>query len=101
MKANVESNVNACRRFFALEVEARLVTAGLIELGIEDINVSPDISTLPDIQCWSNGDKKKYLREFATKILDNYVLDKEKHNAFVTACEEMEVKENGQRTGTI
>ncbi len=90
----MEANVNACRRFFELEVNARLVTAGLIELGIDNVNETPDVCNLPDTQTWNKQEKKQHLRKLATTIVDNYVLDKEKHDKFVTACKELEIKDN-------
>ena len=52
----MESNVNACRRFFELEVNARLVTAGLIDLGIDNVNETPDVCNLTDTQTWHKQD---------------------------------------------
>jgi hypothetical protein len=81
-----------------MDVEARLVAAGLIKLGIDDIIDTPDNSNLPDTQSWSREEKKNYLRKLATTIVDSYVLDKEKHDNFVKACSQLEIKANEQRT---
>jgi hypothetical protein len=95
----VQSNVNGCRRFFAMEVEARLVAAGMMELQMEEINETPDTCNLPDTTSWSNEEKKRWLRNLATTIVDNYVLNKDKFNDFVRACENKDIQETFPRTG--
>ena len=98
VKADVQSNVNACRRFFAMEVEARLVAAGALELGLEDINETSEASNLSNPSSLTTKKKKEILRNLSTTIVDQYILDQEKHNALVTACKEMDVQQSESRT---
>ena len=78
--------------FFFMEVEARLVAAGVLELHIGEINETPDPCHLPDTASWAKEEKRRWLRKLATRIVDNYVLDKDKFDAFVSACESLDVK---------
>ena len=84
-------------RFFSLEVDARLVTTGLLELGIDDIYDTPELTNLPDPDCSTKEEKKKTLKKLATHVVDRYALNKSRHDAFVTACKKLEVKESEQR----
>ena len=73
-----------------------MVTAGLLELGIDDIYDKPELTNLPDPN-FSPKEEKNSLRKLATCIVKTYVLNKSKHDAFVTACKKMELKESEQR----
>ena len=75
VKADVDSNVNACRRFFTLELECRVVAAYMKETGITDFYDTPDDLKVPENTTGSRTQKKEFLRSIATKICDEYVLD--------------------------
>ena len=42
VKKDIDSAVNANRRFFTLEVQSRVVAAGMIEIGMESLEEEPD-----------------------------------------------------------
>jgi hypothetical protein len=73
VKKDVDSAVNANRRFFTLEVQSRVVAAGMIELGMESLEEEPD--TLNNVETWNNKDKKEYLTKLSTSIVDKYIFD--------------------------
>lgn len=94
----MESNVNACRRFFSLEVESRIVAACMKELDIADFHDTPAVLRVNDDQLGTHGQKKEFLRKLAVKICDTYVLDHQKHERFITACHQVDVKESTPRS---
>lgn len=96
VRADVESNVNACRRFFSLEVESRIVAACMMELGIADFDDTPSILKVTDDNIWSSQQKKEFIRGLAVKMCDTYVLDYEKHKRFISACQHADVSANKQ-----
>ena len=59
VQADVESNVNACRRFFFLEIESRIVTACLRELGIDEFDDTPSVLKVSDDNTWSDQQRKE------------------------------------------
>eukprot|EP00794_Sanderia_malayensis_P002674 gene2674-3093_t len=97
VKADVIGNVNACRRFFTLEVEAHIVAAAMEELELNEIDETP--SAIANIENWSKQRKKEWIHQLATEIFDKYVLDKQKHDLFIKACLEMQevARVNGQQ----
>ena len=94
----MESNVNACRRFFFLEVESRIVAACLKELGINEFDDTPSVLKVPDDNTWSDHQKKKFVRDLAVKICDTYILDHRKHEKFISACQHADVRASKQQT---
>ena len=55
VKKDVDSAVNANRRFFTLEVQSRVVAAGMIELGMESLE--EELDSLNNVETWNNKDK--------------------------------------------
>ncbi|CAB3986254.1 Hypothetical predicted protein [Paramuricea clavata] len=88
---DVDSAVNANRRFFTLEIQSHVVAAGMIELGMESIEEEPD--TLNNVETWNNKDKKEYLTKLSTSIVDKYILDKVKHKKIAKAVKQLEERE--------
>ena len=91
VKKDVDSAVNANRRFFTLEVQSRVVAAGMIEIGMESLEEEPD--TLNNVETWNNKDKKEYLTKLSTSIVDKYILDEVKHKKTVKAVKQLEERE--------
>ncbi len=72
MKADVDSAVNAARRFFMMEVEARIVAAAMTELGMDEIDSTPQNG--PSAENWDKKEKKDYLRTYLPELLINMLL---------------------------
>ena len=66
------------RNFLLLELEARVVAATMIELGIGEINQTRSMSTYVNMENMSNQAKMDSLNSLATKVVDTYILRKEK-----------------------
>ena len=77
VKCDVDSAINPCRRFFILEVEARIVAAGMKELRLEELGETSQCVP-EEIESWTTVRKKEFLDELSATIIDKYVLDKAK-----------------------
>ncbi|XP_068670229.1 uncharacterized protein [Montipora foliosa] len=102
VSSDVDVAVNPCRKFFDLEVKARLIAAALNELGMSDISDSPKGEfSQPNLPEASNMEKKDYVRKIATHIVDGYVIRRENvENIFnnLLAAEAAEEEEVRQQT---
>ena len=72
VKSDVTSAVNAFRRFFEIEIEARVVAAGLCVLEMDDVDGDPKHNTYDGPKDVRN-EKKAYLRKIASKVVDRFV----------------------------
>ena len=72
---DVSKNVDACKRFFYLEIEARVIACFLQVLGVESMDEEPSTDILPvKIKDGTNSVKKKYLMDTCSKVVDIYIL---------------------------
>ncbi len=79
---DVAKNVSACKKFFLLELEARVVAATMNELGIKEIDDTPKNEKLPEnIGSLSNQQKIDDLNTLAAKVVDKYILREDKVQA--------------------
>ncbi len=90
VKAVVDSAVNAARRFFMMEVEARIVAAAMTELGMDEFDSTPHNG--PSAENWDKKEKKDYLHKISSRIIDKYV-DKDKHKKIAAAVGKLEEKQ--------
>lgn len=82
MPKEVAKNVNACKNIFNLELEARVVSAAMEELGIRDIYELQSPDRLPEnISTSSKQQKIEWLNALAAKVVDKYVLKDDKVQA--------------------
>ncbi len=91
VKADVDSAVNAARRFFMMEVEARIVAAAMTELGMDEFDSTPQNG--PSAENWDKKEKKDYLHKLSSRIVDKYVVDKDKHKKIAAAVGKLEEKQ--------
>ena len=71
---------NACRRFFILEVEARIVAASLHVLGMKKIDdLEPTTSTCKLSSNATVEDKKIYLNKVSALVVDQFVVDQKRN----------------------
>ena len=73
MKSDVPDAVNACRRFFQLAVEARVVAACLNILHMESLDGTPADTHKFSGDESSSTDKKGYLTKVASLVVDRLV----------------------------
>ena len=76
---NVSSDVksSACKQFFLLEVECRVITAAMELLHIIDFNDIPEECYLPS-NLNTAVQKKRFLKNFAATLVDKYILQLDK-----------------------
>lgn len=80
VKGDVTSAVNACRRFFELEVQSRIIAAALKILGMNNIDdLKPTENVFADGPRVTIQAKKKYLHNISTLVIDSYVIDKDRN----------------------
>ena len=92
VKSDVDSAVNADRRFFELEVKARVVAAAMMELGIDDFEDSSPL--LPEGHLnWSKADKREFINRLSTSIVDKYILDEERYQNILKSLDKLEERQ--------
>ena len=75
MKSDVSDAVNACRRFFQLAVEARVVAACLNILHMESLDGTPADTHKFSGDESPSTDKKGYLTKAASLVVDSWLGD--------------------------
>lgn len=89
VKGDVTAAANACRRFFTMEVEARIIAAALKMLGMKSIDDKPTANTFSGGDSDERG-KRDYLRNIASTIVDTHVIDKNRNNYMVDSVRNIE-----------
>lgn len=76
VKGNVSAAANACRRFFQLEVEARVIAASMKVLGMKSLGDKHPVNhPLPEAG-QSVAERKHYLQNVALHVVDTFIVDK-------------------------
>ncbi|XP_028413964.1 uncharacterized protein LOC114536823 [Dendronephthya gigantea] len=84
VRTDVSKDVSACKKFFLLELDARIVAATMNELGIEDIDATPSTDKLKmDIENASIREKRECLNVLAGKVVNKYILRDDKVQAIL------------------
>lgn len=73
---DVKSRVSACKQFFNISFEARIVAAALLELGLEDTTAIPSEEKFPYAYMMSTTleERKKIFDAFVHTLLKKYIL---------------------------
>ena len=75
VNTDVSKKVDGCKKFFQLEVNARIVAGFMQILGIESLNEEPSVSILPDeIKSGTAKARRKFLNELTGKVVDRFVI---------------------------
>jgi hypothetical protein len=72
VKADIDSAVNAARRFFVMEVEARIVAAAMTEFGMDEFDSTPQNGLSTDN--WDKKEKKDTSTNYLPKLLTSTLL---------------------------
>lgn len=97
VKGDVSKAANASRRFFQLEVEARVVAAAMKVLGMMSLDASPSTNVFPFEDNATDSNKKSYLNKIASLVVDTFVVDKERNRSMeeaVTTAQQQQEKPN-------
>ena len=93
--SEVKARANACKQFFLLEVESRVVAAVMEDLGIlsiGDIYLKTHIY-LPIYQIRQKKEKKKFIDDLSVLAVDKYVLRKDKVEQLLNKTKDAQNKE--------
>eukprot|EP00112_Aurelia_sp_Birch-Aquarium-sp1_P017402 Seg4027.1 transcript_id=Seg4027.1/GoldUCD/mRNA.D3Y31 product="hypothetical protein" protein_id=Seg4027.1/GoldUCD/D3Y31 len=73
---DVKSRVSACKQFFNISLEAGIVAAALLELGLEDTTAIPSEEKFPYAYMMSTTleERKKIFDDFVHTLLKKYIL---------------------------
>ena len=88
VKGDVSSAANACRRFFNMEVEARIIAATMKVLGMSTLDGQPTTNK-------DTGEKSKrvYLKAIASEVVDTFVTDKERNRYLMESGRKIQQQE--------
>ena len=92
VKADVSSAANACRRFFQLAVESRIIAGALTVLGmskIDDENPSQN-QYPPNLMSATRREKKEYLTRVATAVVDSFVVDQQRNKSIEQSLRDLD-----------
>ena len=92
VSSDVKSRVTACKQFFLMEVECRIIAAAIEELHIKDINEIPSESCMPS-NLVSRTEKRDFLYNLASLVVDKYVLQCSKVEALLKKTGEAQNKQ--------
>ena len=95
--SDVRARVSACKQFFLMEVDCRVVAAALEELHIKDIDDVPDEIYLPKLE--TNLEKRVFLKNFSGTLVDKYILQLDKVELLLRKTCEAQNKETVQNLG--
>ena len=102
VRENVDAAVNPCRKFFELEIKARLIASALHELGMNNLSDRPTGEFCqPNLPEASDIEKKEYLHKVASRIVDSYVIRRENLESIfnsLLAAEEEEASNRRNQT---
>ena len=78
VKSDVSAAANACRRFFQLEVEARIIAAALSILGMKKMDDEKPIRNMFEGTSTTDN-KKSYLHHISSLVVDKFVVDQKRN----------------------
>ena len=97
VKGDVTAAANACRRFFVLEVEARIIAATLQIMGMKKIDdENPTMHMFPSAPGTSTDDKKAYLHTISSLVVDQFVVDQKRNNDVEISVQSMQQGQDQQ-----
>lgn len=77
--ADVRSRYSACKQFFLLEIECRVVAAAMVILNLKSLDDFPDEKHLPnDLEKRPIRKRKEFLENLASVVVDKYILQIDK-----------------------
>ena len=85
VKSAVSSAANACRRFFKIEVESRVIAGALAVLEMDSLDEDKEIFS--DKEETSKEEKMEFLRKTATAVVDRFVIDQERNDKILTSVQ--------------
>ena len=94
VKSDVSAAANACRRFFQLEVEARIIAPALSILGMKKMDDEKPIRNM--FEGTSTTDKKSYLHHISSLVVDKFVVDQKRNTDVEQSLRSMQEDQDEQ-----
>ena len=85
VKSDVSAAANACRRFFTIEVESRIIAATMSVLGIEKLD--DEEFPLPINEMSTKDEKKTFLQKTAALVADKFVVDEQRNEKILNSMQ--------------
>ncbi len=96
ISTEVKKKFNACKKFFTLEIEARVIASAMVILGLQSISDQPSESKLPpEILTGTDDQKKTFLDGLAFQVVDAFIMndttfrsieEQQKYNDWLQEC---------------
>ena len=84
----VKKNFSACKQFFNLEINARIIAAALNLLGLRSLEGIPDESALPaTMKEASLQTRKAFLKDLCFQVVDKFVLREDEMKQLISKLE--------------
>ena len=85
MYTDVSKNVDASKKFFILEIKARIVTAFLTELSVANIDEesSARVPGYLKSSLATKDDKHRYLESLSSKIVDKHIIRERRNEEII------------------
>ena len=90
VKGDVSAAANACLRFFQTEVETRVIAATLKVLGMNSLDAKNPSQNVLVTENATKQAKKACLREIASIVVDDYVVDRERNENIMRSVQVIE-----------
>ena len=90
----VKTKFSACKQFFNLEIDARIIAAALNLLGLQSVDGSPKEDIIPPaIKEAPLAARKLFPKELCFKVVDKFILREEEMNKLVNKLEKEKDKD--------
>lgn len=89
VKGDISGAANACRRFFQIEIETRVVAAAMKVLDITKFDDNPSGDDFPS-KSHSDSVKRAYLSKIASFVVDTFIVDKERNKSIEESVRKIE-----------
>lgn len=84
VSTEVDKNFSACKQFFIMEIEARVVAATLDFMQMTSLHDTPPEEVLPSSLAFTTAETQKdFLKNLAYKIVDNYIVNETNINVLM------------------
>jgi hypothetical protein len=84
----VKNKFSACKQFFNMEIEARVVAAALNILEINTTDDKPAENFVPpSLETASLATKREFLKDLSSRIVDKFILHEDKVNTLIKDLE--------------
>jgi hypothetical protein len=85
----VDKNFSACKQFFRMEIEARVVAAALDCMGMTCIEDTPPENILPPSLVKATVEvQRKFLRDLVFRVVDTYIVNEKNIDAHIEELEQ-------------